>query len=124
MSKVLGAFAVSVLIVGSLAADCDDDPGNLLAGINCAFDLGITGWTGLDGQLDYYNGGRLSVGWICSCLRQRASRVVCHAHRRVLRNPTVRVVLVWGLGQARADERPQHSVRGEVPGLRQQRMHG
>ena len=56
MSKVLGAFALSVLIVGSLAADCDDDPGNLLAGINCAFDLDLTGWTNLDGQLNYDTG--------------------------------------------------------------------
>ncbi len=56
MSKVFGIFAVIVLVVGSLAADCDDDPGNLLAGINCAFDLGITGWTRLDGQLDYDTG--------------------------------------------------------------------
>jgi hypothetical protein len=63
MSKVLAAFAVSVLIVGPLAADCDDDPENLLAGINCAFDLGITGWTALDGQLYHDSGdGHPSAG--------------------------------------------------------------
>jgi hypothetical protein len=53
MRKASVAFAVSILIVGFVAADCDDDPANVLAGINCAFDLGITGWTQLDGQLYY-----------------------------------------------------------------------
>ncbi len=63
MSKVFGAFAVSILLVGLLAADCDDDPENLLAGINCAFDLGIAGWTALNGQLYHDSGdGHPSAG--------------------------------------------------------------
>lgn len=53
MERAFVAFVVSFLVVGSIAADCDDDPENALAGINCAFDLGITNWTQLDGLLFY-----------------------------------------------------------------------